>query len=90
VISSTGIAVKLSRPLDFLVVADHAEGLGIMYQVQEGNPALVSDPVAAQWSKVLKTGTAEERSATQGDVVKAQAMGTLPKVFKDPKIVARS
>ena len=28
VISSTGQRVKLSRPLDFLVVADHAEGLG--------------------------------------------------------------
>jgi len=25
VVSSTGVRVKLSRPLDFLVVADHAE-----------------------------------------------------------------
>ena len=64
VVSSTGIPVKLSRPLDFLVVADHAEGLGLMFQVQEGNPALVSDPLAAQWSKALKTGTPDERAAT--------------------------
>jgi hypothetical protein len=28
VISATGLPAKLSRPLDFLVVADHAEGLG--------------------------------------------------------------
>ena len=28
VVSSSGQPVNLSRPLDFLVVADHAEGLG--------------------------------------------------------------
>jgi len=44
VVSSTGVPVKLSRPLDFLVVADHAEGLGLMSQLQEGNPGLTSDP----------------------------------------------
>jgi hypothetical protein len=87
VVSSTGVPVKLSRTLDFLVVSDHAEGLGIMFQVQEGNPALVSDPLAAQWSKVLKNGTPEEKGTTMNEVVKAQAMGTLPKTFKDPKVV---
>ena len=30
VVSSSGVPVKLSRPLDFLVVSDHAEGLGLM------------------------------------------------------------
>jgi len=51
VVSSTGIPVKLSRPLDFLVIADHAEGLGIMYQVYEGNPSLMTDPT------LVKEGT---------------------------------
>jgi hypothetical protein len=87
VVSSTGIPVKLSRPLDFLVVADHAEGLGLMFQVQEGNPSLISDPVTARWSKVLETGTAQEKAETQREVVKAQAMGTLPATLKDPKVV---
>jgi len=44
-----------------------------------GQPAFTADPQAAKWSKVLKEGTPEERAATQGDVVKAQAMGTLPR-----------
>src|SRR5262245_10128401 len=34
VASSTGQRVKLSRPLDFLVVADHAEGLGATIEMR--------------------------------------------------------
>jgi Protein of unknown function (DUF3604) len=40
VISSTGQRVKLCRPLDFLVVADHAEGLGSTIELKNGNPLL--------------------------------------------------
>jgi hypothetical protein len=39
VVSSTGVPIRLSRPMDFLVISDHAEGLGIMAQVAAGNPA---------------------------------------------------
>ena len=42
--SSTGLPAKLSRPLDFLVIADHAEGLGVITEVYNGNPKFVSDP----------------------------------------------
>jgi hypothetical protein len=87
VISSTGVPVKLSRPLDFLVVSDHAEGLGLMSQVEAGNPALTSDAVAAGWSKVLREGTPEQKAAATNEVIKAQAMGTLPAAWKDPKVV---
>ena len=40
VISSTGVPAKLSRPLDFLVVSDHAEGLGVMTQVCRRQPGV--------------------------------------------------
>ncbi len=54
VISSTGVPAKLSRPLDFLVVSDHAEGLGVMFQLYEGNPAFMADPTLARWSKAMR------------------------------------
>src|SRR3979490_489635 len=41
VTSSTGQRAQLSHPLDFLVVADHAEYLGTMASVLSGNPALM-------------------------------------------------
>src|SRR3984893_7413110 len=44
VVSSTGQRVKLSRPLDFLVVADHAEGLGSPLELTSGTALLVSNP----------------------------------------------
>jgi hypothetical protein len=86
VVSSSGVPVKLSRPLDFLVISDHAEGLGIMYEVYDGNPALMADPTMAKWNKAMK-GTPEEQSAAANEVVSAQAQGTLPPVIKDPKVV---
>jgi hypothetical protein len=44
VVSSSGQAVRLSRPFDFLVVADHAEGLGSTEEIKKGNPTLMADP----------------------------------------------
>ena len=86
VISSTGVPAKLSRPLDFLVVSDHAEGLGLMQEVYKGNAAFASDPTLAQWSKGMQAGGAEA-AAVQTAVTEAQAMGTLPAPIKDPKVV---
>jgi hypothetical protein len=87
VISSTGVPAKLSRPLDFLVVADHAEGLGLMQQIYAGtNPAFAADPTLQKWSQGMKAG-GMQAADTQREVTKAQAMGTLPAPLKDPKAV---
>ena len=86
VISSTGVPIKLSRPLDFLVISDHAEGLGLMQEVYKGNPAFVSDPTLAEWQAGMKAG-GQKAADTQNAITKAQAMGTLPSPIKDPQVV---
>jgi hypothetical protein len=86
VVSSSGVLAKLSRPMDFLVVSDHTEGLGLMFQVAEGNPALVSDPTLARWGKALKAGGKAAADATN-ELVSAQAQNKLPAIVKDPKVV---
>ena len=86
VVSSTGVPVRLSRPMDFLVVSDHAEGLGLMFQVYDGNPAFMADPMLAGWNKAMKGSMADQAKAAN-EVVSAQAQGTLPPVIKDPKVV---
>ena len=42
--SNTGQPVKLSRPLDFLVVADHSDGFGFFPLLMSGTPRIMADP----------------------------------------------
>jgi len=43
IISNTGQPVQLIRPLDFLVITDHAEFIGLAPMLREGNPALINN-----------------------------------------------
>jgi hypothetical protein len=49
VTASSGLRAKLIKPLDFLVVADHAEYFGLATMIRNGNPALLADPVGKRW-----------------------------------------
>ena len=49
VVSSSGLKAKLIRPLDWLVVSDHAENLGLAPMIDESNP-LVTDN---EWGKAV-------------------------------------
>jgi len=48
VVSTTGVPAKLSRPLDFLVVSDHSDYMGLPDALQAGAPELLSDPVGKE------------------------------------------
>jgi hypothetical protein len=56
VVSSTGQALRLSRPLDWLVIADHSDGMGMVGDLAAGKPELLSYAQGARWSKGLETG----------------------------------
>jgi len=47
VISNTGQPVQLIRPLDFLVITDHAELIGLASAIRESSPLLLAEP----WGK---------------------------------------
>ena len=54
--SSTGLKVKLSRPLDFLVVADHSDNMGFFPLLQSGDPSMLADPLGKKWYDMIKEG----------------------------------
>jgi hypothetical protein len=54
--SSTGLPVKLGRPLDFLVVADHSDAMGLAIDIKKGTPNIVADPVGKRWHEAFVEG----------------------------------
>lgn len=54
--SSTGLPVKLSRPLDWLVIADHSDMMGIAADIQTGTPNILADPKGKEWHEGFKKG----------------------------------
>jgi hypothetical protein len=56
VTTSHGERVKLSRPLDWLVIADHSDAMGTMNEIVKGNPTLLRDPVVKDWHDRIVQG----------------------------------
>src|SRR6267142_901613 len=54
--ASSGQRVKLSRPLDFLVVADHSDGMGFFPMLLSGDPKMLADPTGRKWYDMVQSG----------------------------------
>ena len=75
VLSNTGQPVQLIRPLDFLVVTDHAEYIGLAPMLRDANPVLLSDPYGKWLYDKFNAGTEGALEAFQS-IVKDAATGT--------------
>ena len=63
VTASTGQRVKLSRPLDWLVIADHSDQLGMAQDIANGAPEVLKSEQGRAWSKGLQAGGQESVEA---------------------------
>ncbi len=75
-IASSGQPVKLSRPLDFLVVADHSDNMGMFPDLFAGKPEVLSDPQARTWYEMIKSGQGGQAAL---EIIFSFSDGTLPK-----------
>jgi hypothetical protein len=82
VTTSNGLPFKLSRPLDWLVVADHSDGMGAMKEIIAGNPNLLKDPVVKDWHTAMRKGGDAAFQATM-EVINAFTQGKVPAVVLD-------
>ena len=54
--ASTGLPVKLSRPLDWLVIADHSDMMGVAFDIQKGAPNIMAIPKGKEWAEGFAQG----------------------------------
>ena len=80
-VSSTGLNVKLSRPLDFLVVADHSDNMGFFPRLYDGDPELLSDPTGKRWYDMVQEGGQKGVEAAV-EIIVAFSQGTFPEALK--------
>ena len=85
VVSASGQRARLIRALDFLVVSDHAENLGLAPMIAASDPELLKNPWGRELHDLVKAGKAVEAFTKWG----AEAM--LPRIdpIDDPQL-ARS
>jgi hypothetical protein len=80
--ASSGQPVKLSRPLDFLVVTDHSDGMGFFPIVMSGSPAVLADSQGRRWYEMIQSG---DGATAAVDIIRTFGLGQMPKaIFPAP------
>ena len=81
VVSSTGLPVRLSRPLDFLVVADHSDNMGFFPKLQAGAAYVMADEQGRRWHEMVEAGGQEGVKAA-GEIIAAFSQGKFPEALE--------
>ena len=76
--ASSNQPVKLSRPLDFLVVADHSDNMGFFTKLFAGDPTLLADPTGRRWYDMIQSGKGADAAL---EIIVAFSQGTFPKAL---------
>ncbi|MEM8678599.1 MAG: DUF3604 domain-containing protein [Planctomycetota bacterium] len=69
VTTTHGLRARLSRPLDFMVLTDHAEMYGLMPALKRGEPAILKQPQGKAWYEALRSGDRDAVFATAMEIV---------------------
>jgi len=76
VTASSGQPVKLSRPLDFLVVSDHSDNMGFFPDLFAGKPDVLADPTGRRWYDMIQSGRGADAAI---EIITAFSHNTFPK-----------
>ncbi len=80
VTATTGMKAKLSRPLDFLVVTDHAEALGGTKAIADAPRLLIRDATMRRWHDMMNEGPAGSQRA-MAEILDARGRNAIPEAM---------
>jgi hypothetical protein len=80
--TTTGQRAQLARPLDWIAVTDHSDGMGYTDDALAGSPFVTNYEQGARWSKGFRAGGQAAVEATL-DMIKTFAQGKM-----DPEMMA--
>ena len=83
VTSTTGLKARLSRPLDFLVVTDHAEMLGGTKALADAPRLLIRDATMRRWHDMMNDGPAQSQRA-MAEMLDARGRNAIPPAMMNP------
>ena len=83
VMASSGQPAKLGRPLDWLVIADHSDGMGLITDLAAGKPSVIAYDQGKRWYEGLQEG-GEASAAAALDLIGTFAQGQIdPEMFAE-------
>lgn len=83
VTSSSGLTAKLSRPLDFLVAADHSDGMGLFQALFNKDEWILEYEQGRRWSSMIENGQGADAAI---ELIKAFSQGSMEFNPNDPKL----
>jgi hypothetical protein len=82
VMASSGQPAKLGRPLDWLVITDHSDGMGFFNDLAVGKPGLLQFEQGRRWYDGLREGGAASAAAA------LDLIGTFSQGKMNPEMIA--
>lgn len=76
VMASSGQPARLGRPLDWLVIADHSDGMGFFTDLADGKPEILKFDQGKRWYEALQEG-GQASVAASGELIGAFAQGEI-------------
>ena len=80
VVSNTGQPVKLSRPLDFYMITDHSDGMGVITDIFGGAPDIMADPVGREFHDAFNAG-GEQAAKAAFELTRRFSQGEIPEAL---------
>ena len=84
--ASKGFQAKLGRPLDFVVIADHSDGMGFFEMFAKGDPIMMEKEEGRRWNKAINEGGEASVNAAL-EIITMFSQGKLPWKTNEPELM---